>query len=56
MLHPDNDFNVERTLLKDDVQKLIKVSAYSGRVVGSGGGGRGEWGWREGGEGEEQCN
>ena len=44
MLHPDNDFNVERTLLKDDVQKLIKVSAYSGRVVGSGGGGRGERG------------
>lgn len=28
MLHPDNDFNVERTLLKDDVQKLIKVKAY----------------------------
>ncbi|KAL5510723.1 hypothetical protein EMCRGX_G006320 [Ephydatia muelleri] len=25
VLHPDNDFNVERTLLKDDVQKLIKT-------------------------------
>ena len=26
VLHPDNDFNVERTLTKDDVQKLIKVN------------------------------
>ena len=25
MLDPDNQFNVERTLTKDDVQKLIKT-------------------------------
>ena len=28
VLDPDNDFNVERTLTKDDVQKLIQVYVH----------------------------
>ena len=28
VLDPDNDFNVERTLTKDDVQTLIQVSQH----------------------------
>ena len=29
VLDPSNEFNVDRTLTKDDVQKLIKVSLYA---------------------------
>ena len=31
MLDPDNDFNVERTLTKEDVQKLIQVRVMAVR-------------------------
>ena len=31
MLDPDNEFNVDRTLTKDDVQKLIMVSKMAGK-------------------------
>ena len=33
VLHPDNNFDVERTLTKDDVQKLIKVSLVHIRML-----------------------
>ena len=29
VLDPDNEFNVDRTLTKDDVQKLIRVNISS---------------------------
>ncbi len=30
VLDPDNEFNVERTLTKEDVQKLIQVENHNG--------------------------
>jgi len=33
VLDPNNEFNVDRTLTKDDVQKLIKVSSLGAKHV-----------------------
>ena len=33
VLDPDNDFNMERTLTKDDVQKLIQVHVHDNSVI-----------------------
>ena len=33
VLDPDNDFNVERTLTKDDVQKLIQVHVHDNSIM-----------------------
>lgn len=33
VLDPNNEFNVDRTLTKDDVQKLIKVGYYLNEML-----------------------